>query len=249
MWELVFGMVMAEMELLFGLDVIRLITGIAVLGYACYTDWKSRTAPNFLWLVMGGIGGLLLAIQFVVLGIDQLMYLIFIPIMWVLMYVMFQIGVMFGGADAKAIMALAVLVPLFPSLGVLPFWESLMPFSWVVFVNALLLFLAIPVSLLLYNLVKKDISFPQSMLGYKMPLKKAKAAFVWPMEQIVEGKLKLVLRPSDENLEEVYAELSKAKVKSVWVTPKIPFMIPLLAGFIVAFVAGDILSFIFMSIL
>ncbi len=240
---------MAELEILFSLDMIRLITGIVVLGYACYTDWKSRTAPNFLWLVMGGIGAVLLAIQFFVSGIDQIMYLVFIPIMWVLMYVMFQIGVMFGGADAKAIMALAVLVPLFPSLGMVPVWKSLMPFSWVVFVNALLLFLAIPSSLLLYNLVKKDISFPQSMLGYKMPLKKAKAAFVWPMEQIVDGKLKLVLRPSDDDLEQVYDGLKNANVKSVWVTPKIPFMIPLLAGFIVAFIAGDILSFIFMSIL
>jgi len=245
----VFGALMAEFDVLFGLDMIRLLTGIAVLGYASYTDWKSRTAPNILWFVMGGIGALLLAIQFFVLGIDQIMYLIFIPIMWILMYVLFQIGVMFGGADAKAIMALALLVPLFPSLGKLPIWESLMPFSWVVFVNALLLFLAIPVTLFFYNLMKKDLSFPQSMLGYRMPLKKAKASFVWPMEHIVEGKMKLVLRPSDDDLAQVYDELEKADVKRVWVTPKIPFMIPLLAGFVVAFVAGDILSFIFMSVL
>lgn len=249
MGELVFGVLMAELEILFGLDMIRLITGIVVLGYASYTDWKSRTAPNILWLVMGGIGAVLLAIQFFMIGIDQIMYLIFIPIMWILMYVLFQIGVMFGGADAKAIMALAVLVPLFPLLGPLPVWESLMPFSWVVFVNALLLFLAIPLTLFFYNLIKKDLSFPQSMLGYKMPLKKAKDAFVWPMEHIVDGKMKLVLRPSDDDLQEVYAQLSKEKVESVWVTPKIPFMIPLLAGFVVAFVAGDILSFIFMSVL
>jgi len=33
-------------------------------------------------------------------------------------------------------------------------------------------------------------------------------------------------------------------IKEIWVTPKVPFMIPLLAGFLVSFFLGDILSHI-----
>jgi prepilin signal peptidase PulO-like enzyme (type II secretory pathway) len=39
----------------------------------------------------------------------------------------------------------------------------------------------------------------------------------------------------------------KEGIKDIWVTPKIPFMIPLLAGFLTSFFLGDILSAIIFS--
>ena len=74
-----------------------------------------------------------------------------------------------------------------------------------------------------------------------MDAEEAKKKFVWPLEKIVNGKRKLVFMPEDFDATEHIDELEKAGMKKIWVTPKVPFMIPLLVGFIVAFIYGDIL--------
>ena len=50
--------------------------------------------------------------QFLIGEIANLHYLIFIPVMIALIYILFQLRLIFGGADAKALIALAILVPL-----------------------------------------------------------------------------------------------------------------------------------------
>ena len=224
------------------LDVLRLAVGVSVLFYASYTDIKTRTAPNFLWLIMGGLGAVFLIVQYLFVGIPNIWYLAFIPIMIGLMYLLFMIGLMFGGADAKALMAIAILTPLWPVVGDAPLYPSLMPFSWIVFVNSLLLFLIIPISLLIYNVVKKNRKFPHMLLGYPMLLEKARKVFVWPLERVVEGKLKIVYRPLDDDEVDVFEGFDDLKMDRIWVTPKIPFMLPLLFGFILSFILGDLLS-------
>jgi len=61
------------------------------------------------------------------------------------------------------------------------------------------------------------------------------------MEKIQDGKRKLVYMPKDYDAAEELAEFEKLGIKEIWVTPKIPFMIPLLAGFLATFILGDIL--------
>lgn len=227
------------------LDVGRFLVGVLILSYASYTDIKTRRAPNILWVIMGSIGGVFLIIQYVLTGFsNQLMYLVFIPIMMFLMYVLFQIGLIFGGADAKALMALAILVPVLPNLYGFPLAFSFMPYSWVIFSNSVVVFLALPLTLFIYNIVKGNRVFPQCFLGYPLNLKDAKHRFVWPMERFKDGKRKFSYKPSGIDEAEVYELFEKAGIKEIWVTPKVPFMIPLLAGFITAFIVGDILTII-----
>lgn len=225
------------------LDVIRLVVGITILSYASYTDIKTRRASNMLWVIMGIIGGILLIIQYFTIGFgDKTMYLIFIPIMIVLVYFLFQLRLIFGGADAKALMALAILVPLSPIINSIPLWKnSIMPAPWIIFSNSVVLFLFIPLSLLVFNIVKRNPEFPYCLLGYKMSVSKAKEKFVWPLEKIKDGKRKFMYMPKDFDTEKELEEFEKIGIKEIWVTPKIPFMIPLLAGFIASFILGDIL--------
>ena len=223
------------------LDSIRLIVGISILSYASYTDIKTRRASNMLWVIMGSIGAILLVIQYFTIGFDNPLLLIFVPIMIGLMYVLFQLRLIFGGADAKAIMALAILVPVHPSIYEFPMWKSLMPASWTIFSNAVIIFLIIPLMLLIYNLSKRNLKFPYCVLGYKMGIEKAKEKFVWPLEKIKDGKTKFMYMPKDFDIQKELIEFQKQGIKEIWVTPKIPFMIPLLAGFITSFIIGDIL--------
>ncbi len=136
-------------EIALSLDITRLIVGIAILAYASYTDIKTRRASNILWVIMGSIGAILLVIQYFTIGFENPFYLIFVPIMIALMYVLFQLRLMFGGADAKAIMALAILVPFAPEILDFPMLEAStisMPGSWIVFSNSVIIFLLIPLS-------------------------------------------------------------------------------------------------------
>lgn len=228
------------------LSVTRLIVGLIILFYASYTDIKTRRASNILWLIMGSIGAILLAVQYFTIGFeDKIYYLLFIPIMIGLVYALFQLRLIFGGADAKALMAIAILVPLQPAISQFPLWgESMMPASWFIFSNSIILFLFIPLSLLVFNIAKRNIAFPYSILGYKMSIKKAKEKFVWPLEKITNGKRKFVYMPKNFDVEDELNEFEKQGINEIWVTPKIPFMIPLLAGFICAFVLGDILYYL-----
>ena len=119
-----------------------------------------------------------------------------------------------------------------------------MPASWFIFSNSVLLFLFIPLSLLLFNIAKRNIQFPYALLGYKMDISKAREKFVWPLEKIVDGKRKFAYMPKNFEIEDELDEFEKNDISKIWVTPKIPFMIPLLAGFICAFVLGDILYYL-----
>jgi len=74
-----------------------------------------------------------------------------------------------------------------------------------------------------------------------MKLQKAKEKYVWPLEKIQDGKTKLIIRPKEIETKEEYNEFEKQGITEIWVTPKIPFMIPLLLGFISTFIFGDIL--------
>jgi len=223
------------------LSVIRLIAGAGILAYASYTDIKTRRAANYLWVIMGAIGAVLLLVQYLTIGFANIWYLVFIPIMILLIYAFFQMRLLFGGADAKALMALAILIPIQPSIRNYPIWTSFWPGSWTVFCNAVLLFLVIPLSLLIYNIMKRNIQFPHVLLGYKMSVEKAKQTFVWPLERIKDGKRKLSYMPKEFDADKELAEFEKLGITEIWVTPKIPFMIPLLVGFIVAFFPGDLL--------
>ena len=242
---------MIEENIGFLLDIIRLIVGVLILGYASYTDIKTRRASNMLWIIMATAGGFLLIIQYLTIGFNNPLQLLMIPLMIGFAYILFQLRLIFGGADAKAIMALSILAPFHPTINnELPLWSSMMPFPWIIFSNSIILFLIIPLALLLYNIAKHDLELPYCLLGYKMSIDKAKKTFVWPLEQITNnGMRRFVYMPKDFDIEEELKEFEKRKIQKIWVTPKIPFMIPLLIGFITSFTLGDILFHLMNSII
>jgi len=75
-----------------------------------------------------------------------------------------------------------------------------------------------------------------------MSIEKAKETFVWPMEKLVNGKRKIVKLPKSFDVDEEIQRFEDEGYTDIWVTPKVPFMIPLLIGFILTFLLGDLLS-------
>ena len=74
------------------LDITRFIVGVIILGYASFTDIKTRRASNLNWLIMGSAGAILLVIQHFTVGFNgKEMHLLFVPIMIRLVYLLFNI--------------------------------------------------------------------------------------------------------------------------------------------------------------
>ena len=233
------------------LTIVRLIIGVCILSISSYTDFKTRTASDKIWFLMGGIGLLILVGQYFSIGFETSTYLLGIPLMFGVAYLLFRVGVIFGGADAKALMSLSILVPFWPKIGNLfPLWASILPFPWVIFSNSIFLFLFIPFILVVINAFKKNLEFPYCLVGYKMSIERARKSFVWPLERVDDkDERSFVWHPvSDEQIQEEFDRLEKLGRKMVWVTPKIPFMIPLLIGFVLSFIVGDILYFVITSL-
>lgn len=282
---------------------------MTLLTYASYNDLKSRTVKNIVWVVMGGIGALLLLFQLLLDGKPTEYYLIFIPIgvffgaaliehdplvdfekrtinvkvlalyalaLMVLFYqiysyrgdlyllrllgiptliiffhLLYQSYVIQGGADAKALMAIAILTPVYPRIYNLPLieigsekmmevLEVSFPFALLVLMNSVLFIVWIFLAFFIYNCVKGDSKFPEALLGYRMGIDEVASKHVWLMEKVVDGNRVLVLFPKRSSKEELEA-LKRMGAKKVWVTPKIPFMVPLTFGFAISIIFGNFL--------
>ncbi len=188
----------------------------------------------------------------------NIIMIIFTLLIWLVMfYGFYNLGLPRGGADTKALMCLVLLFPLYPIFENITFKTSfysliidhpevglayIFPMAFTVLMNAAFIMLIYIICLFFYNISKRDITFPHAFLGYRLPLEQVSHKFVWPMERIVDGKRKLVAFPGqDIDLKDELRKLRKAGVKKTWVTPKIPFIIPMVLGVILTIVAGNLL--------
>lgn len=208
------------------INISRFIIGLSILSYAAYTDLKTREASNKLWLLMGGMGAILLLIE----KPDAVETIISIAISFPLALLLYIFGM--GGADVKAMWGIALLSPLPPSFYSLPLSPSpIFIFPLTVLINSLFVIIPLPLAFLAYNVIKGDVEFPQCFFGYKMHSNKAKNSFVWSMER--DNGRKGIMPVKNFNFDAVS--------KRIWVTPQMPFLAFIAVGFFISFIFGDIL--------
>jgi preflagellin peptidase FlaK len=182
-----------------------------------------------------------------------------VPVMMLLFRAMYEVHILKGGADAKAMIVIAAFVPLYPNLPPFPLLTLnrtlqaalgvLFPFSLLVLLNAALLFAAAPLAFLAYNATRGDVEFPMAFLGYKVSLRHV-PRFVWFMDEIVDGEHVLVYFPKKrQDRVAIMKALRAAGLKEAWVTPQLPFMIPLSIGYVLAFIVGNPLMALFQAFL
>ncbi|HIH44404.1 MAG TPA: peptidase A24 [Candidatus Methanoperedenaceae archaeon] len=244
------------------LELFKILFVIPFLLYSCYSDLRTRRVSNRVWLVMLAIG-----IQFTLydLSVYRLPYLYVLAFsagfIFVFVYLLFEFGA-FGGADAKVLIVLSIIIPAYP---VLDIWGYSLPvagkplidiFAFSIFGNAVLLTIVVPMFLLIYNLTHLTISKvgnPAYLhVGYMCDISELKGKHVKLMHQYerAEGGVLLTFRRSGVVVtDEVHAELLKLRDegligRKVWVTPGLPFMIPITLGFFVAIVYGDLIYLI-----
>lgn len=181
--------------------------------------------------------------------LTKFLQLLTIPVMILVAYAFYMLGILRGGADAKSFMAVAILVPVYPAFFGFPLlsWGELsgfgiaFPFALVTLLNAALLLVFAPLAFVIYNLSKGSLKMPEGLFGYKTDPRHL-PKFVWLMQRIEDGRLVRELLPRrSRNIEEEAQKLIEAGHNRVWVTPQIPFLVPLTVSFALSFLLGNLL--------
>ena len=194
----------------------------------------------------------------VLVQISEIMMICYSIMIWLVMfYGFYNLGLPRGGADTKALMCLVLLFPIYPIISNVTFQTSfynllselqklgveyVFPFAFTALMNGALIMLIFIICLFFFNVSRRNLKLPHAFLGYKLPIKEVPHKFVWPMERIMNGKRKLMVFPgNDIDFELELKELRKAGLKVIWVSPKIPFIIPLTGGVILTVILGNLL--------
>ena len=162
-------------------DIVRLVA-VPALGWAAYRDVKTRRVPNDLWYPLALLALALLGVEAFQLaagggGPSFQLFLVRVAVS-VLVVIPLTYGFWyfggFGGADAKAFMMLALLLPTYPTYvvagSVFPFYQSQIGvFSLTVLTNTVILALGYPLVLALRNLLAGEVS-PLIFIGRAVPV-------------------------------------------------------------------------------
>ena len=152
-------------------DLLRLLA-VPAFAWAAYRDIRTRRVPNRLWLPLVALG--VLALAFDLAGglpadpFDRQILLLRVGVSVGLVaplgYIFYRIGG-FGGADAKAVLVLALLFPLYPVYFLpnasLPLNEATLGvFSLTIFSNTVVVGILYPVALSVRNLLSGRVGLP-----------------------------------------------------------------------------------------
>ncbi|MGB0653245.1 MAG: prepilin peptidase [Thermoplasmatota archaeon] len=203
----------------------RVLAALAMLAGAAVLDWRSRRVANLYWLPFLATAGILWAGDLLRHGPAEVWpWLAGALAACAVFYGMWWTGLFFGGGDAKALMVVALLAPYPAAGGLYPVADAL--------VNGLLVNLLLPLAILVVNLARGRWAGAATFLAVPMPLAAARRAKVWPAQVVDdEGAIRWrLLQRLDQDTEQAYVALRRAGVDPVWVTPQVPFVIPLTLG-------------------
>ena len=242
------------------IDLIKLLICLVFLLYSCRRDLKTRTVPNELWGVVFVAALPLVIMDALAQGSRYLMHTtVSVVSIYIFAYVLFRIGA-FGGADAKALIALSFIFPDFPDISIigcgLPLCgvPPLNIFAFSTLANTVLLTLIVPLGLLAYNLctlsVREILKDPWYLaVGYNCKISDLNCRHVRLIKDfecddgVVKNTFARIGVGIDDQVVKRLEQLASRGLigERVWVTPGLPFMISITAGFISAVVYGDLI--------
>lgn len=220
---------------------------LAVLVYASISDFKSREVSNWVW-IMAYPAGLTMTTIALASGTLSLETAIFsVGISLALGFILLYLG-LYGGADAKALILVALTLPAYPLAFKPPFGNLAFPPVLTIFLNSIVFSMIYPLSVFLLNvrdaLKGKKIFEGINLTAHEKVLilfterkvsldRLGKSLAYFPSETVVTQNGKLTrktlhfikaetdLSPYIENLKE-HSELFQ---NGVLATPTIPFII------------------------
>ena len=226
----------------------RIVIALVMLIVASYLDIKSREVPYKYWIPFFIIGASLNFYDYYVgtPGYDLPQLAVGIGLVSVLAFAVSFLN-LYGWADAMALTALSFLFPIYISPGMLHSFGAVAAFT-----NSVLLSVLLPMFLFLLNLIKivkgekifeglEDNYLSKIKAMFLGTRKKQVGRFDYSLEKKVEGKRKFNL-----SIGKILEEFAKGE--DMWVSPGIPQLVLVLAGFVATILYGDLLFTMISSI-
>lgn len=210
-------------------DIVASASLLALSVAVMYLASRRLDDPAPLWRATGAVTIILLALA------------------------LYYLRLLHGGGDAKALMTLAVLFPTAPLAGALPLIPLppeaglVFPFALVVLVDAALLVVLAPIAFLAMSARRGPFRLPEALFGHPVPVEAYDESRMWLLHEAGEedGTMRRRIWPRrSKAAAEARARALKALrdrgEARVYVSPKLPFMVPMLGGLLVAAVVGNI---------
>lgn len=162
---------------------------------------------------------------------------------------LFELRALYGGADAKAVITVGILLPLWstPFVGQVPTLSAVMavvPFALTALIDAAVLALLVPIALAIRNGRRREFSFPKGFLGMYIPTEQLAVRYVSLYHPRWEGGRAPEEPDTSEQDRELRvrqaADLREQGIGRVWVVPQIPLVLFLALGAGVALLFGNI---------
>lgn len=167
------------------------------------SDFRKGVVPKQLF---GACGAFFVSVAIIAgteLGFDGFyLELVGMIVFIIVIYGLFYAGLLFGGGDAKAMMAIILMMPFYPDVGNFPLvvppdiHARVIIYPLSVLFTALVLMLFLPFVHVAMNMKRKDFRFPMMFFAYKMDIDEVAGKHVFLMEKLVDGKVKSFLFPS-----------------------------------------------------
>jgi len=230
----------------------RVAASLILLTYASYRDLKTREIGDRPWVAFSLIGVTLSAYEFLSGGggFDPLLTILSVAVTTPIALGIYYAG-LYGGADAKALITLSFLLPIYrPPLYIHPIAPL------IAFTNSTFLVLILPAAFFTRNTLRvlrgEDIfsgfegeplwkKVLVSFLGYRLR-PEDRRRFYFVLEKIVEGRRRFDLSLLKYEPEELHGS-------EVWGTPGIPLIVFIAGGFIAMLIIGDFVALILRSTL
>lgn len=229
---------------------LRIATCACMLAIASILDLKYREIPDKVWAIFAGLGALLLALELTDASSPMrqaglptffLKYSLGIAVISGIGYATYKTG-LFGGADPKALIAIALVLPVFDSSFRLHDFTAV-----TVLTNALI----ISMSAMLFNVIKNTTSMARGIRifdGITEGRMKKALAFAVGFYANSSGKFVFAMEERDENGQKrlrfnpFYYDEFENNAGKMWVTQALPFIIYIGIGFATTFIVGDLLA-------
>jgi hypothetical protein len=163
--------------------------------------------------------------------------------------VLFEAGVLYGGADAKALIIAGVLVPLFPVpwIGVpanAQLFPAYVPYAVDLLMDAAVLSAAIPVVLAAWNLRRGEFSVRSGFTTYTIPVDVLPRRYVWIRDPAhpIDREEEQAIETSEQDREwraKAARDLKARGVTRVRVGPQLPFIALMAGGALGALLLGN----------
>jgi len=230
------------MEIISDINLIRIVLALVMLAIGGIFDIWKRAVHDYLWIVFGGIGLVILLIE--PEPMDAIYSILFALIIAPVSIVIWRIG-LFGGADAFALIALALIAPQITLIESEVTPLTTLSNAAVLIIIPLIINVLRNISSIIWheNIFEgfnetKYRKILACIYGYKA--KQPKYGFSIERKR---GKLKKF------SFKAHHAENENFSTKpNTWITPGIPFLLLIIAGFVIQLLYGDLIMNILSTI-